>query len=283
MPSSPTALESLIHEHRALLSHYGRTQLRCSELLRTQARQIEQLQAQLSASRARALVQTTALAWAQQDHASFSAATPGLPRRIELARRMQGLLQRVQQLMREKQKWRWSKAVQTSQASQPMQTAQAEQPAQTTPASSRPRTRMTVVTRPVLWIVQNQTAAPLPGDSLQPLTARRASGDVAARHVLVPGLTDLAGLDGVTVLHGFNGLGRATSEGSFAHDIEADQAALESSLAAADMVICQTGCLSHNDYWRVQDHCKRTGKTCVLTDDARMVDINMRLPIETGG
>lgn len=40
--------------------------------------------------------------------------------------------------------------------------------------------------------------------------------------------------------------------------------ALESSLAAADLVICQVACISHNAYWRVQDHCKRTGKTCVL-------------------
>jgi hypothetical protein len=35
---------------------------------------------------------------------------------------------------------------------------------------------------------------------------------------------------------------------------------------AADLVICQTGCLSHGDYWRVQDHCRRTGKTCVLVE-----------------
>ena len=41
---------------------------------------------------------------------------------------------------------------------------------------------------------------------------------------------------------------------------------LEASLQAADMVICQTGCLSHGEYWRVQDHCKRTGKTCVLVE-----------------
>lgn len=41
-------------------------------------------------------------------------------------------------------------------------------------------------------------------------------------------------------------------------------AALESSLAAADLVICQVACISHNAYWRVRDHCKRTGKTCVL-------------------
>ncbi|MFL9879302.1 DUF2325 domain-containing protein [Herbaspirillum rhizosphaerae] len=40
--------------------------------------------------------------------------------------------------------------------------------------------------------------------------------------------------------------------------------ALEASIVAADLVICQTGCLSHGAYWRVQDHCKRTGKTCML-------------------
>lgn len=43
-------------------------------------------------------------------------------------------------------------------------------------------------------------------------------------------------------------------------------AALDAMLDAADLVICQTGCLSHGDYWRVQDHCKRTGKVCVMTD-----------------
>ncbi|MCD2511630.1 DUF2325 domain-containing protein [Comamonas endophytica] len=39
-------------------------------------------------------------------------------------------------------------------------------------------------------------------------------------------------------------------------------------LTAANLVICQTGCLSHGDYWRVQDHCRRTGKTCVLVEQA---------------
>ena len=43
-------------------------------------------------------------------------------------------------------------------------------------------------------------------------------------------------------------------------------ARLEASLVAADLVICQTGCLSHGAYWRVQDHCRRTGKACVLVE-----------------
>lgn len=42
---------------------------------------------------------------------------------------------------------------------------------------------------------------------------------------------------------------------------------LDASLAAADLVICQTGCVSHEAYWRVKDHCKRTGKRCVFVDN----------------
>lgn len=49
--------------------------------------------------------------------------------------------------------------------------------------------------------------------------------------------------------------------------------ALEASLQAADLVICQTGCLSHGDYWRVQDHCKRSGKLCMLVDQPDRVHI----------
>jgi hypothetical protein len=42
---------------------------------------------------------------------------------------------------------------------------------------------------------------------------------------------------------------------------------LDTTLAAADLVICQTGCISHNAYWRVKDHCKRTGKQCVFVEN----------------
>ena len=45
-------------------------------------------------------------------------------------------------------------------------------------------------------------------------------------------------------------------------------AMLDATLAAADWVICQTGCLSHDAYWRVQDHCRRTGKRCVFIEPA---------------
>lgn len=49
--------------------------------------------------------------------------------------------------------------------------------------------------------------------------------------------------------------------------------ALEACLVEEHLVICQTGCLSHGEYWRVQDHCKRTGKTCVLVEQPEAVRI----------
>lgn len=41
---------------------------------------------------------------------------------------------------------------------------------------------------------------------------------------------------------------------------------LDPQLAAADLVICQTGCISHDAYWRVKDHCKRHGKRCMFVE-----------------
>jgi hypothetical protein len=56
----------------------------------------------------------------------------------------------------------------------------------------------------------------------------------------------------------------------FAHHdggLEDNANRLDASLAAADLVICQSGCISHSAYWRVKDYCKRTGKRCVFIDN----------------
>ena len=42
---------------------------------------------------------------------------------------------------------------------------------------------------------------------------------------------------------------------------------LDATLSAADLVICQTGCVSHDAYWRVKEHCKRHGKRCVFIEN----------------
>jgi hypothetical protein len=48
---------------------------------------------------------------------------------------------------------------------------------------------------------------------------------------------------------------------------EEDKASrLNNQLQAADVVICQVGCISHGAYWRVKEHCKRTGKPCLFVE-----------------
>lgn len=53
----------------------------------------------------------------------------------------------------------------------------------------------------------------------------------------------------------------------------ADPQALDASLRLADLVICQAGCVSDGDFWRAQDHCRRTGKRCVLVDNPNALDL----------
>lgn len=55
--------------------------------------------------------------------------------------------------------------------------------------------------------------------------------------------------------------------GNFLHHdggLEESLHRIDAALAAADLVICQAGCISHNAYWRVKEQCKRTGKQCVF-------------------
>lgn len=96
------------------------------------------------------------------------------------------------------------------------------------------------------------------GDAAQHAVAIRSTGtaalpsaSAATNVVQAHGLSDPAGLE----------------------EAADDIAQLEASLVAADLVICQTGCLSHGAYWRVQDHCKRTGKACVVVEQPEAVRI----------
>lgn len=173
-------IQQLAHEHQVLLRGYGHAQLRSSELLCLQAQEIERLQRLVFRQRAALMAKDTQLLWAREERDVLEKAMPGLSRRVTLARRVESLLVRVQDLLRERARWQ----------------------RQSTPLSS---------------------ASP-------------------ASPVAMPGAD--------------------------AQALEPEQGAeaFEASLREADLVICQTGCLSHGEYWRVQDHCQRTGKTCVLVE-----------------
>ena len=211
-----TSTEDMIaQEHRALLNAYGRAQARCSDHMAVQAAQaarIAALEAQLMRTRAQVVMRDTKLALVREELAELTAAAPGLPTRVKLARRVEWLAERVQELMRE---------------------------------------LLRLQCKPVV------------------------SDKPAVGHKLLAGVREKA----VLYVGHFpgQGAGKDASEaigqagGRFVHhalggDGFDDAAALEASLVAADLVICQTGCVSHDAYWRVHDHCRRTGKQCVLVD-----------------
>ncbi|WP_092129489.1 DUF2325 domain-containing protein [Polaromonas sp. YR568] len=110
---------------------------------------------------------------------------------------------------------------------------------------------------------RSKTTAPLALTTAETLSAAVTAAE------LTPGLHEKSVLcvgeqgDGTTVAQRVIEM----AGGHFMHHAGDDQLgedALEASLIAADLVICQTGCVSHDAYWRVQDHCRRTGKQCVL-------------------
>ncbi|MGP1630049.1 MAG: DUF2325 domain-containing protein [Giesbergeria sp.] len=179
MNLAPHDVAQLVFEYHALVRHCAKVQARCSELARQQAAEIECLRAQSMRQRAATIVRDSALAWEREDRAALEAAIPGLSRRTLLAQRVEALLARIQELMRERLHWQ------------------------------------------------------------RPPTMQR---DI-----------DMAALPAIAA--------------------DEEMGALEESLVAADLVICQTGCLSHGAYWRVQDHCKRTGKACVLVEQLEALRI----------
>ncbi len=206
-------LPGLDREHCALLAQYGEIQKRCSAVIAAQAAEITRLQSQAVRLRAAAMLRETALAWEREDRQAVEAAIPGLPKRLTLARRVESLAKRVQDLMRELMRERlgWNRHA-----------AAVSPPTENTPA---------------------------------------ALGDLREKSVLCVG-EDGPGASATQRVIEMAG-GRFLHHGG---EDGQDGPALEASLVAADLVICQTGCVSHDAYWRVQDHCRRTGKQCVLVE-----------------
>ena len=121
--------------------------------------------------------------------------------------------------------------------------------AQATASVPRAAEAATVAQQPAPAAIEDRvTALPVP-----PRLDDKAVLCVGGRSASVPVYRQLVERSGGQFLHHDGGE-------------EESAARLESSLAAADLVICQAGCISHGAYWRVKDHCKRTGKQCVFVD-----------------
>ena len=224
--------EALIDENAVLSRALGAAQQRSTRQVAEHTRQAEQRQAELVRVRAELIGRDTALAMAREQLQSLEEAAPGLRSRFELAREEQRQGEQIHDLQRALLQSQQEAERQRRRADEAMLELQHRD------------TQRKVVTDPDDAMASHDGLAAL---------QNRAVLCVGGRTAVVPVYRQLIERTGGRFMHHDGG--------------EEDSAAkLDSTLAAADLVICQTGCISHDAYWRVKDHCKRTGKRCVFVD-----------------
>jgi hypothetical protein len=198
-------------------------------------RRHDALQAMVMQMRAQLMARDTAIAVQQADLQALEAAAPGLKTRDELTRELQRLQGEHQ--------------VQQRALRQACQEAERQ----------RRRAEALAADHPPRAAAVEDAAAVDAGDpaasatAAAPMLDARAVLCVGGRPASVPTYRRLVEDTGGRFMHHDGG------------DEDSD-AKLDATLAAADLVICQTGCISHSAYWRVKDHCKRTGKRCVFVE-----------------
>jgi hypothetical protein len=219
-------LAELVHENGVLDRELAAAQQRCQRQVEQHARRAEADARALGQLRGELAARDAELLRLQALHA----AAPDLPTRFELQQRNGALADEVHALQR----------------------------ALLLARQDHDRLRRRCATlADELRSAQRQTAAQA-GDAPAPAAASAALRDravlcVGGRPAVVPVYRQ--------VVEG--------SGGRFLHHDGGDEdhiAQLDATLAAADLVLCQTGCVSHDAYWRVKDHCKRTGKRCIFVE-----------------
>lgn len=224
--------ESLIDENAVLARELAAAQRRCTAQAAEHARRNEQADAETMRLRAELIGRDTALALLREQMAALEAAAPELGTRFELAQTNRRQAEQIHQMQRA--------------------LLQAEQEAERQRRRAAEATEALATQRQQLMA---SAAVPLPSD---PALATQALHDrailcVGGRPASVPAYRQAIERTGGRFLHHDGG--------------DEDSAAkLDATLAAADLVICQAGCVSHDAYWRVKDHCKRTGKRCVFVE-----------------
>jgi len=239
-------LEQLQDENAVLGKAYAQVQQRSTALLQERAACIERQAAELMHKRAELLGRDTLIASLREQIQMQESAAPGLRSRLEQAAQIREQLERIQDLERALQQSR----LQTEQQRQRAEERQAElnqlREAQDQEAGLAAQAEGGEGGESASGL------AAAPASEVQQLSAC-AVLCVGGRQAVVPVYRQLIERTGGRFLHHDGG--------------EEDAVAmLDASLAAADLVICQTGCISHDAYWRVKDHCKRHGKRCVFVD-----------------
>ncbi len=224
--------EALIDENAVVSRELANAQQRCSRLQAEHDRRTQVQQTQILQLRAQLITRDSALAAARDDLATLEAAVPGLKSRHALAREVERHVERIHELERT--------LLQARQEAERLRRRSEE-------AEAELRQRPAVPDDPQAG---TEAAPERPAATLND----RAVLCVGGRAASVPLYRRLIEHTGGRFLH---------------HDGGAEEGAakLDATLAAADLVICQTGCISHDAYWRVKDHCKRTGKRCVFVEN----------------
>jgi len=240
-------LESLLDENALLARELGTVQRRAQCHVQEHARQVDELQTQLLRLRAELVMRDTELAQQRELNQALEQAAPQLGTRFELARELRQQAEQARDLQRS------------------LLLAQQE--------AQRQRQRADeAVADLAAW---RSASAGTPPDA-QPEAAVAALVDrsvlcVGGRAAIVPVYRRLVECSGARFMHHDGG-----EEDAIAR--------LDATLAAADLVICQTGCISHDAYWRVKDHCKRTGKRCVFVDTPSRAALERALgEVQTAG
>lgn len=222
------AAKALSEEHAVLGRELGRVQQRMTRVMAEKAAELQQVQGELVRTRARVVAKDAQITFLQQDLAELQDSFAEFEAHRRLQRRLQDQQARSQVLEQQ---------------------------------NADLRRRLAAAER----------AGAL-------ATAGLAVAGAATATTVAPAVVESVGLQHKVVLCVGGRTGSLASYrdvvervgGQFAHHdggLEDSHNVLDASLAAADLVICQTGCISHNAYWKVKDFCKRTGKQCVFVEN----------------
>ena len=235
-------LDALLDENRVLANELARVQERCTRQAREQAQKLERTQSELVLARAALVGRDTLVACLREDLATLEASIPDLRGRQALSEQLARQLGRIQDL--ERALLRTQQTLDMERLRQTQTEPPDDPPPRVDPQDDR------------------SPQVPASAEAL----GERAVLCVGGRPASVPAYRRLIEEVGARFLHHDGG--------------EQDHIArLDSTLAAADLVICQTGCISHDAYWRVKDHCKRTGKRCVFVDKPSAASLRRALVI----
>ncbi|MGM9516532.1 DUF2325 domain-containing protein [Roseateles sp. DB2] len=222
-------IQALTHENGVLAAELGRAQQRSTQLIAERDRRIEELLAQQMRHRAELVLRDSRLAAVQAELDTLHATQPALRQALVRERQLLEGQARIHQLEQTVQGLR-RELRQAQQAP-----ARLPPPAPADPAQGGPESPGAA-----------SAAVPVPLEDQSVLC-------VGGRAATVPVYRRLIEARGARFLHHDGGEEHAVTQ-------------LDATLAAADLVICQTACISHDAYWRVKEHCKRHGKRCIFVD-----------------